>query len=991
MKRLLISGLVSLTLLPLWGRATVPFTHITGTVSTPPQIDAVSVLNDGTWNIFTYPDPYDTSNTRNFTNRATMYSYYVGFRFDTAPSGAGTRKMAANFYNSGPGATITADSLGAGAGTLTPAYLLISATSIINDGLLEVSANGRMELTGTNVSLRNSRLQVLPISGVGSANGTNSFDPDAGIYDNYWGWTNMQFDSSAIYQIAGANVTAVSPTHRVQFPGGFFGTARVGPFSAVTACYTNVAGVLTLTVTNQNGSTTNVLVPTNIVKQAAFVGPAANMGVQVRFSDSTNPTNAMKTVSVELSVALTNYVTGGDDLMTLYLVDTLASGTNGGLLPNSSGTFTARPANYLVSRRTPNQFFSGRSGNAVLTPNFLYDPSFTNRSVLGRYAGYSAFIDNLVSETPAVPGGTVTNLPGRITITANSLDMTKTRLRGEGLITVQARHLVSSSNAVVDGQNLSYVLGSTNGNLAIQDLAKASVARFNGNIYAWSGSWSNSAVVVTTNYIYDTNTGTATFSPITNNAQIELHALLLDGSALQSSVPVNVYDFVTHSTNVVVKDTMTVAKSLLIDGQSLALEGDLTLGGVLEDWDASLAPNLRFFTNTGTLSIPNDAHFGDDRAIPYAAFVNRGTVGAFSQTINSDYAEISGVSSAQSTFTLFTRSGKLENGQLSSGGDMRLEGNILKLNKCTLGVGSRLDLTFTNSLFDAGGGASNSVTCYDGFRLNLKPQSGDLLGTTFKSVVPNYPSVEVDHTWAGMDRGASVLGYSNNAAIGKLVLSSLSGDPLFFFAGAGAQNALYVDLLDISGLGTNYQSQIEIDPSLVIYFAAAKVGFGPPSPLEPEEYLDGQFDGHLRWVSSFAGPNSSVDIVSNGVTVHVNRALRNSKVIDSDGDGLPNYYDSTPFGGLSLVAYLVNTSPLPAKASAQAGTASPSTTALALSWFAAPNTVYQVEFTTNMPPANWQPLLKCTNNVSTNRIVTIWDTNAPAGAVRRFYRVGYSP
>lgn len=110
----------------------------------------------------------------------------------------------------------------------------------------------------------------------------------------------------------------------------------------------------------------------------------------------------------------------------------------------------------------------------------------------------------------------------------------------------------------------------------------------------------------------------------------------------------------------------------------------------------------------------------------------------------------------------------------------------------------------------------------------------------------------------------------------------------------------------------------------------------------------------------------------------VNKALRNSKIIDSDGDGLPNYYDATPFGGLSLTATLSQTNPPPAKG-------------LAISWQAAPYMIYQVEFTTNIPPANWRSLLKFTNNVPTNRVVTIWDTNAPAGAARRLYRVGYTP
>ena len=50
-------------------------------------------------------------------------------------------------------------------------------------------------------------------------------------------------------------------------------------------------------------------------------------------------------------------------------------------------------------------------------------------------------------------------------IYADTLDMTRTRLRGQGEVTINANHLISSSNAVVDRPNLAFNLASTNGNL----------------------------------------------------------------------------------------------------------------------------------------------------------------------------------------------------------------------------------------------------------------------------------------------------------------------------------------------------------------------------------------------------------------------------------------------------------------------------------------------------------------------------------------------
>ncbi len=207
-------------------------------------------------------------------------------------------------------------------------------------------------------------------------------------------------------------------------------------------------------------------------------------------------------------------------------------------------------------------------------------------------------------------------------------------------------------------------------------------------------------------------------------------------------------------------------------------------------------------------------------------------------------------------------------------------------------------------------------------------------------------------------------------------MSSLSFDPFFYFSGTGAQNGLYVDQLDLTDLGADYLNRIAIDPTLVIYYASAKLAAGivPPNGLQTtEEYLDGQFGNRLRWVSDFTGPNSSVDVVSNGQTIKVNKALRNSKIIDSDGDGIPNFFDLLPFDG-ALIASIQS-------AQSPAG--------YRISWSAKPGTVYHIEYKTNFNAATWLPLGTTSFNSPTNGVCSVVDTNK--NSAMRIYRVWFSP
>jgi hypothetical protein len=178
---------------------------------------------------------------------------------------------------------------------------------------------------------------------------------------------------------------------------------------------------------------------------------------------------------------------------------------------------------------------------------------------------------------------------------------------------------------------------------------------------------------------------------------------------------------------------------------------------------------------------------------------------------------------------------------------------------------------------------------------------------------------------------------------------------------------MYVDYLGLQNTATNVASSLEIDSNMVVYFAAANL---------PVEQLDGQCGGRLRWVSHYAGLNSSTNVLlRTGQTIQVNQALRSSSVIDSDADGLANSVDTFPFDGSVFSNTQLTNQP---------------TKNISISWMAAAQTVYKVEYLTNVTAVNWQFLLNYTNSTTTNRMVTVKDA-VPSGVAKRFYRVQYSP
>ena len=944
-KSLRLSGLVALAATSAaWAQPTELYENF-GFVDASSElpIDAASFANYGSFSVFSTL-PFDTQNTLNFTNRGLMDGI-VGFNFQHI-NDAGDRGPALNFVNE-RGGEITAGPPGLES---EPSYLLIEAENIINQGRLNVGAGGLIRISGDEVDLFNAGLEVNPIAGTGTINGTNFFVPDSGLVDEYWGGiTNVVGDSSTVLRLSGSTLAVRSPTHSAtnrQFLPLSIDLSFQSPNSFVVS---------------------NAINETNIIVQAVFaVMGDPSIQTSARFAPSPR-TNEISTAMLEMGVPITNVVDGATDIFKLYLSDTLAWHTNLFLLRNTND-ITQRPFTYELSRIEPADWFGGLTpADIEVTPDLLWGSTYSNTTTTNLYAAYSANVDNLV--TPRVDNGTATagDLPGRVEINAKNLNLNNTRFRGEGLISINAEHLQDSRGAIIDSQNVSFNLASTNGVLQVQDLGRTAIKRFNGQLRAFSMIWTNQSGSVTEEVVDDAAAGTSTTNMITNVIDIFHHVMIVDGTQLRTSVPVSTHDFVANGESVILSDSMSVNRSFTSDASFLTNDGEIFFADSLPNFGATNLPNVMEFNNNGSFSIAEIADFGFDRATPLDRFVNRGAINAFSPRISTEYFENSGDISGGGRVVLQSTPAKLEGGSVLSGRDIDLSGRDIKLRNYQVASGLRLGIDVSGTLTDSGPGSNNLISVGDGFVLHQKPASGDLLGTSINSNIPRF--FRVDHLWAAEDRGPTAEGFKNNAALGQLQITGPAGSEARFAASNGT-GAIYIEFLQFNdAFETAGAGALVIDEGMVVYFADSNL---------PVESLDGAHNGRLRWVRDFAGENSSIDVVvaDTGRTVRVNRGLRESLIIDSDGDGTANGIDLTPFDGVILTDVGV-----------QANVNSVTTT---LSWVAAAGTEYRVEYRSSVSAEGWEFLRNIANPSTDRKKITVTD-EVPIGDGSRFYRVTYLP
>jgi hypothetical protein len=939
MKRLLL--LVFLGVLPAVPALATDANYINNSsiISPPmiaPQIDATNFINNGLFSISDFPLPFETWNTRNWTNNNQMRGF-PGFQFDYFDSAGQTNGWSVNFKNS-VNATIHGSP-----------YVLVSATNINNKGTLSVGTDGLLSLTGKSIDLTRSTLTAVATT-TGQPVGT----------DLYWGveLTNLL---TALFTASEVD------SSRMPVQGIIFSQQL-----HLTNYFTNYITTLDLSGFGLPYRFVNAL----FLRQT---NPAIT--TEVRFQPFTiDPDNLNPGVDkiVRWRGMTTNRITRVVTTNELYLHDSLA--TNWGAAPFLIGT---RPANFAFTATAPDPY----AGYQVQAPGPLAANLFrgTNSPVIVTDAGYGASFDAApFTVDSTVAGSTYTNIPGRIEITASgpksSLDLTRTLINGQSYLLLSAtNHFVGCTNAVIISPVSDFYLASTNGTLAISNLTVPVIPCLAGTIEAWSGRWTNGSA-----------SGT--------NTLVTYYSVTIIDSQLTPQVTPKIQNLSVSSTNLLIGDALSVFGSLFLDTTRLTIsanatnaatprgELNLTSGDIV--WSPSL-PKLQYLTNFGKISMSNTVYFAGARTPPwfsgtfdepYQSFVSHGPISSQGCEIWANYVEASGVNNAgigpisvQAGVAVVTN-GTFQAGDAmlyggfffyasGFGGDIDFTCGDLTISNQTLLAGGSIALTVTNKLDD--GSLSNSVDVitgknlwldYGGINLLRAPAKASLLATTVGSFAE--ANSEVVNYWAGQDRGGSPNGFVNNAALGRLVLDGEDDGSLFTFLPTGQSNALYVDRLDLVDAATNSVinplsgeldfTGVNLDPNFTIYYAQALAG-----GRSIAEKLNGAYGvadtsgGRFRWVSNYnVGFWSSTKVVySDGTTNRLNTALVQSQTIDSNGNGIPNGSDANPIpvlspAGLALKLTFTNVPP----------------GAVELSWNSVPNSTNYVFFKPSATATNWRLL-----------------------------------
>ena len=876
----------------------------------PPIIDATNFVNNNSFTCTNNVNPrllYEPWNVCNYTNIGFM-SANSGFQFDTQTTNQIPHQMANSFYNSANNSDYNPNS-----GEIDCGFkLIVWATNIVNPGKIVMEPNSLMQLTGGSVDLSHT---VTTMEGFGSI-----FSRTLGVYSLF---AAVGTDTNADW----APGTDLTPTSALSS-----GPAASRLSLPNSTPYSYVGGIGT----------------SNVITWAIFLYDQSlpNVTHKVYFSTNTFLVGGGFD-TIEWIGSYVDSATGTVLTNCLYLNDRTDLSTNN--FVSAAGV----PDNLnLISSHTP--IFIGPASAPNFPPGLA-----SNLGVVTNF--YSYLSAQLISTTEATnasqsnPSGALSNLTDRIYITANrELDLTLARITGPNYLSLMATNQFDGSDgAVIIAPYSDISLGATNGFLTVTNLLQAALPNWSGTIQAWSGRW----------FLVDTNGATNDFR------------VLLVSSKVVPTTPSRVQHFTLHGTNsVVISDAFNILSTLSIDAQNLTLttngyghgatspEGELNL---LSDaiWWQSALPNLRNLTNNGAITTKNLIVFGGPPPANYTNFINHGLISDQGSQIYANYFENDGLFSCGAgpgSFELHSLTTVLTNGSITAGGDVSITTASLVASNLVLQAGRSLMLQVTNLLTDTGVANGNTWSVGGGslvgLNLPILPNHGDLLGTT----ITNYalaPNKQIVNTWAGQDRGASVDGYINNAAVGRLILDAQGVNSSFKFNGTGTSNALYVDDLELLDYAASFDvthvGALVFNTNLVIYYAQARANGVPVA-----EKLNGLNNNHLRWVPSYAGYFSSVNIsFPDGKTYPFNAALRQSKDIDSDGDGINNFYDPTPFTEPPS-ASMVNLT--------MTATNTPVLTSL-LTWQTIANaTNYAVFYKTNFAMTNWLPL----TNISTPALAT---------------------
>jgi hypothetical protein len=870
----------------------------------PPQqavIDAISfVNNEGSLFTFTnnistlngLANPYNTFDTLNFTNQGAMI-FAPGLDVETFPESVGQRRMSANFVN---------NSLGFNSGVINctalipytvpnegvfgtelfavPSTLTVSATNIVHSGIINMDNDGLIEFTGQHLNLTRG---VIAMSSV--------YDPIP------LGFNVLDYG----YPTPGTNSLGWDPSDDLVPP-----IALSSPFLSVNLLPPAPQMLLTNAVPYFESLIGIQTAPNYVVWRSVFLQDSSPASVS-KYVFFDNSGIGIGAGHVEWVGTYLNPVTGLLNTNYLYLSDDylLGGSTNLQVIGSIPDNFT------FVESPTPLVAFNPVAPGMAIIPLGVVSNtySYINMELVTAY-------------TNNVPFG-LTNLMGRIQLSASSnLNLNLARISAGGYLSLQATNQFDGNRgAVIAAPYSDLNLGVTNGILTISNLLVPTVPIWTGPIQAWSS----------TCLLVDTNTGFA----VTN----DFRTLLINSQLSPTGSPL-VQDLILHGTNsVTISDVITVLRTLFIDTKQLTLTtnaagafagaGQLNLVSPAIVWSATL-PHLQYLTNWGVITTENLVDFmGGINSLyetvsgtPYQAFVNHGIITNQGTCIAAKYFENTRGVIDENVFgdiNVLAGTVLMTNGIFSAtNGAVTIACNsLVVVSNNFIQAGGPVTLSPTNLLSDGysfgnqfghiattnnpANVVTNGNTWLAGgeFSLLVKP-TGDLLGTTVTNI--DFSGAETISFWAGLDRGCSPQGFSNNLAVGRLILDGLDPYSTFTFAAVGASNAIYVDYLEFDDFATNQDvngnmQAVNINPNMHVYYAQAMMdGFSVA------EKINGKNGGGFCWVSNYAGVYSSVVLTyPNGTNYIFNQALVDSCDIASGG----------PDGSKTNLANCSNPTPIP--------------------------------------------------------------------------------
>ena len=920
----------------------------------PPQIDATNFVNNNTFivDLTALLPPYDTevyetSDTVNYTNNGFM-EISPDVTFDTFSTSSGLETMAGNFYNPGQ--------------IYVGANCVVDVSNIVSPGTIDVPNDGLIQLTGENVDLSRG---ILTVEGNGSGFNGSVFGVGAfGLNTN----KNYTWNPG----------TSLTPTTAMSSgpPYPYFLSL---PDSTP---YFNF-------VPSDGG--------TNDIIRSAFIEDFSVPTVPFEVFFGTNAVGRGDVTVVWYGI-YTNYATGLPATNYLYLNNdyVLGASTNNMLVGNAG-----YPSNFVFTESPVNLF-----PNTAPAPVGFYNV-YPNLAISNAYSYVTASLASSTTATNASlanPTGTITNLPGRIQIIAsNELNLSYSSIGDPNFISIIATNQFNGNfggSLITPFSDIG--LGVTNGILTFSNLVVGSIPVWTGTIDAWS-----------TDFLITNSTGGS------NDDRV-----LIVGSYNLKPVSLGyVQNLTLHGTNVVLSDALNILAKLYIDAQNLTLTTNPIAAGATSPageliWEntaillSNSLPNLQNLTNNGVIQCPNLISLGTQSA-PLQNVINNGTIsdGGTALWVANNFLNSGDITSDEGSFQLNASTVTMTNSEIIAPGNISIAATTIQASNVVLDAGYGLTLTadvlsdgFTNGTAGLTNGnfwyvgynaisASPGSYLENGFNLPFSSIGTGLLGTTVASFAP--ANHFINNLWAAQDYGASNVGFTNNAAIGQLILDAEGPGPgtQLYFSGTGVSNAIYVDRLILTGYSSytnhtvvysgssNSIPSLGFNTNLVIYYAdAVASGFGDAS-----FQINGFNGNHLRWVPTYVGYFSATNIVyPNGTTNTFNVGLAESKFYSSDGSGVPNADDPTPFfvqSQMGLAARLTNN---PAKT-------------VAISWNTIPFATNFVYYSTNL--LSWQLL---TNPYSPTNGWFVTPTPGPGPATnimildpitgqQKFYQVIVSP